>query len=132
LLVLRGPLGASSSITLSKTKRPCTLVKPFGDGFFPAISHIFPEFSEVFGGGLLLSDCSRVGAALLLAIEMGQWWPNGNSPAVGIYAFGQYEFQLILGGGGDSARYHGCWLDFARRLTFESRRRDRRNRRAMD
>jgi putative oxidoreductase len=78
---------------------------------------------EVFGGGLLIVGLLTRGAALLLAIEMGALLDRSIIPSAGIYAFGHYEFPLLLGAAALALATTGAGLISIDAFTFESQRR---------
>ena len=72
------------------------------------------------------------GAALLLAIEMGLVVARTKIAVVGIYAFTQYEFQLVLCAAALALATTGAGLLSLDAFTFESRRKGPKKFRAKD
>ena len=123
LLVLRVALGASFIFHgYPKLSDPAHPLKTFpGYGFPSYFAYIF-GIVEVFGGGLLIAGLFTRGAALLLAIEMGLVLGRSVVPSVGIYAFGRYEFPLLLGAMALALVTTGAGLISIDAFTFESNR----------
>jgi putative oxidoreductase len=123
LLVLRWAVGASFLYHgYPKLSDPARWLKAFPAMGFPSYFTYVSGILEVFGGGLLILGLFTRGAALLLAIEMGLVVGRTKLPAVGIYAFGQYEFELILGAAAIALATTGAGLISLDAFTFESRR----------
>ncbi len=122
-LVLRVALGASFIFHgYPKLSDPSHALKQFsGFGFPGYFAYIF-GILEVFGGGLLIAGLFTRGAALLLAIEMGILLGRSIIPSVGIYAFGRYEFPLLLGAMALALATTGAGLISIDAFTFESNR----------
>ena len=123
LLVLRVALGASFIFHgYPKLSDPSHALKQFsGFGFPSYFAYIF-GILEVFGGGLLIAGLLTRGAALLLAIEMGILLGRSIIPSVGIYAFGRYEFPLLLGAMALALATTGAGLISIDAFTFELNR----------
>jgi putative oxidoreductase len=123
LLVLRWAVGASFLYHgYPKLSDPARWLKAFPGMGFPSYFAYVSGILEVFGGGLLILGLFTRGAALLLAIEMGLVVGRTKLPAVGIYAFGKYEFELILGAAAIALATTGAGLISLDAFTFESRR----------
>jgi putative oxidoreductase len=133
LLVLRLAVGASFLYNgYPKLGNPAHWLKVFPSLGFPSYFAYLSGILDVFGGGLLVFGLFTRGAALLLAIEMGLVVGRTKLPAVGIYAFGQYEFQLILGAAAVALATTGAGLISLDAFTFESRRNAPKKSRAKD
>jgi putative oxidoreductase len=123
LLVLRWAVGASFLYHgYPKLSDPARWLKAFPGMGFPSYFAYVSGILEVFGGSLLILGLFTRGAALLLAIEMGLVVGRTKLPAVGIYAFGKYEFELILGAAAIALATTGAGLISLDAFTFESRR----------
>ena len=133
LLVLRAALGASFIFHgYPKLSEPAHALKTFAGyglpGYFAYISGIL----EVFGGGLLIAGLFTRGAALLLAIEMGLVLGRSEIPSKGIYAFGRYEFPLLLGAMALALATTGAGLISIDAFTFESHRKSAKKFKSKD
>ena len=123
LLVLRVALGASFLFHgYPKLSNPAHALKLFPGYGFPSYFAYISGILEVFGGGLLIVGLLTRGAALLLAIEMGFVLGRTTIPSVGIYAFGRYEFPLLLGAMALALVTTGAGAISIDALTFESQR----------
>jgi putative oxidoreductase len=123
LLVLRLAVGASFLYHgYPKLSDPARWLKAFPGFGFPSYFAYISGILEVFGGGLLIIGLFTRGAALLLAIEMGFVVGRTKLPSVGIYAFGRYEFELILCAAAIALATTGAGLISLDAFTFESRR----------
>jgi putative oxidoreductase len=123
LLVLRVALGASFLFHgYPKLSNPAHALKLFPGYGFPSYFAYISGILEVFGGGLLIAGLFTRGAALLLAIEMGFVLGRTTLPSVGIYAFGRYEFPLLLGAMAVALVTTGAGAISIDALTFESQR----------
>jgi putative oxidoreductase len=123
LLVLRLALGASFLFHgYPKISDPARWLKAFPGFGFPSYFAYISGVLEVFGGGLLVLGLFTRGAALLLAIEMGLVLARTRIPAVGIYAYGQYELPLLLGAMALALATTGAGAISIDALTFESGR----------
>jgi putative oxidoreductase len=123
LLVLRVALGASFLFHgYPKLSNPAHALKLFPGYGFPSYFVYISGILEVFGGGLLIAGLFTRGAALLLAIEMGFVLVRATIPSVGIYAFGRYEFPLLLGAMALALVTTGAGAISIDALTFESQR----------
>lgn len=133
LLVLRAALGASFIFHgYPKLSDPAHALKAFpGYGLPGYFAYIF-GIVEVFGGGLLIAGLFTRGAALLLAIEMGLVLGRSIVPSVGIYAFGRYEFPLLLGAMALALVTTGAGLISLDAFTFESPRKSAKKPRAKN
>jgi len=123
LLVLRTALGASFLFHgYPKLTDPAQAMKAFsGIGLPSYFAYIF-AILEVFGGGLLIAGLFTRGAALLLTIEMGLILGRSILPSSGIYAFGRYEFPLLLAAMALAIVTTGAGAISIDALTFESNR----------
>jgi putative oxidoreductase len=121
LLVLRVALGASFIFHgYPKLTDPAHALKAIaGSGLPNYFAYIF-GILEVFGGGLLIAGLFTRGAALLFAIEIGLILGRSVIPAVGVYAFGRYEFPLLLGAMSLALVTTGAGLISIDAFTFES------------
>jgi putative oxidoreductase len=133
LLVLRAALGASFIFHgYPKLSDPAHALKAFpGYGFPGYFAYIF-GIVEVFGGGLLIAGLFTRGAALLLGIEMGLVLGRSVVPSVGIYAFGRYEFPLLLGAMALALVTTGAGLISIDAFTFESPRKSAKKSKAKN
>ena len=123
LLVLRWAVGASFLYHgYPKLSDPARWLKAFPGMGFPSYFAYVSGILEVFGGGLLIVGLFTRGAALLLAIEMGLVVGRTKLPVVGIYSFGEYEFQLILGAAAIALTTIGAGMISLDAFTFEARR----------
>jgi putative oxidoreductase len=133
LLVLRLAIGASFLYHgYPKLSDPARWLKAFPAMGFPSYFAYISGILEVFGGGLLILGLFTRGAALLLAIEMGLVIGRTKFPAVGIYALGQHEFQLILGAAAIALATTGAGLISLDAFTFESPRKGPKKSKAKD
>ena len=133
LLVLRLALGAVFiSAGYPKLSEPARWLRAFPAMGFPSYFAYIAGILELFGGGLLILGLFTRGAALLLAIEMGLVVGRTKLPAVGIYAFGQYEFQLVLSAAALALATTGAGLISLDAFTFESRGKSSRKSKAKD
>jgi putative oxidoreductase len=133
LLVLRLAVGASFLYNgYPKLSNPAHWLKVFPSLGFPSYFAYISGILDVFGGGLLILGLFTRGAALLLAVEMGLVIGRTKLPAVGIYAFGQYEFQLVLGAAAVALATTGAGLISLDAFTFESRRKAPKKSKAQD
>jgi putative oxidoreductase len=123
LLVLRLAIGASFIFHgYPKLNDPARWLKAFPGMGCPSYFAYISGILEVFGGGLLILGLLTRAAALLLAIEMALVLIRTRLPAVGIYAFGQYEVALILGAAALALATTGAGMISLDALTFESAR----------
>ena len=123
LLVLRVALGASFIFHgYPKLSDPAHALEEFSGYGFPSYFAYISGILEVFGGGLLIVGLLTRGAALLLAIEMGLVLGRSIIPSVGIYAFGRYEFPLLLDAMALALVTTGAGLISIDAFTFESNR----------
>ncbi len=123
LLVLRVALGASFMFHgYPKLSEPARWLKAFPGFGFPSYFAYISGILELFGGGLLVIGLFTRGTALLLAIEMGLVLGRTKIPAVGIYAFGQYELPLLLGAMALALATTGAGIISIDAFTFESGR----------
>ena len=123
LLALRVALGASFLFHgYPKIGDPARWLKAFPGFGFPSYFAYVSGLLEVFGGGLLILGLFTRGAALLLAIEMGLVLGRTKIPAVGIYAFSQYELPLLLGAMALAVATTGAGAISIDAFTFESGR----------
>jgi putative oxidoreductase len=98
LFILRSALGAAFIYHgFPKLSNPARALQAFPGFGFPGYFAYISGIIEFFGGGLLIAGLFTRGAALLLAIEMGLVLGRTILPSVGIYAFGKYETELLLG-----------------------------------
>jgi uncharacterized membrane protein YphA (DoxX/SURF4 family) len=81
---------------------------------------------------LLIAGLFTRGAALLLAIEMGLVLDRSVIPSVGIYAFGRYEFPLLLGTMALALVTTGAGIISIDAFTFESNRKSAKKSKAKD
>ena len=133
LLILRLAVGASFIYHgYPKLSDPARWLKAFPGMGFPSYFAYISGILDVFGGILLILGLFTRGAALLLAIEMGLVIGRTKLPTVGIYAFGQYEFQLVLGAAAVALATTGAGLISLDAFTFESRRKAPKKSRAKD
>ena len=123
LLVLRVALGASFIFHgYPKLSDPAHALNAFQGYGMPGYLAYISGILEIFGGGLLIAGLFTRGAALLLAIEMGLVLDRSLIPSVGIYAFGRYEFPLLLGAMALALATTGAGLISIDAFTFESQR----------
>jgi putative oxidoreductase len=123
LLVLRLAVGASFMLHgYPKLSDPAKWLKAFPGFGFPSYFAYISGILELFGGGLLVLGLFTRGAGLLLAIEMGLVVGRTTLPSVGIYAFGRYEFPLLLGAAALALATTGAGAISLDAFTFESRR----------
>src|SRR3984957_16522648 len=123
LLLLRVALGASFIFHgYPKLNHPAQALKEFSGYGLPSYFAYISGILEVFGGGLLIVGLFTRGVALLLAIEMALVLSRTIIPAVGIYAFYQYETPLLLGAASVALATTGAGLISIDAFTFESRR----------
>ena len=123
LLVLRVALGASFIFHgYPKLSDPAHALNAFQGYGMPGYLAYISGILEIFGGGLLIAGLFTRGAALLLAIEMGLVLDRSLIPSVGIYAFGRYEFPLLLGAMALALATTGAGLISIDAFTFESTR----------
>jgi putative oxidoreductase len=123
LLVLRVALGASFiSHGYPKLTDPARALKMFSSLGFPAFFAYGSGLLEVFCGGLLLIGLATRLAALLLAVEMGIVLGRIKFPAGGIYLFGKYELELLLGAMAIALVTTGAGLISIDAFTFEGGR----------
>ena len=121
LLILRAALGATFIYHgYPKLSDPARALKAFPSFGFPSYFAYISGVIEVFGGGLLIAGLLTRGAALLLAVEMGLVLGRTILPSVGIYAFGKYETELLLGAMAVALVTTGAGLISLDALTFES------------
>src|SRR5712692_11928510 len=133
LLVLRLAIGASFLYHgYPKLSDPARWLKAFPAMGFPSYFAYISGILEVFGGGLLIAGLFTRGAALLLAIEMGLVLGRTTIPSVGIYAFGRYEFPLLLGAMALALVTTGAGLISIDAFTFESGRKSVKKSKAKD
>ncbi|MBZ5661816.1 MAG: DoxX family protein [Acidobacteriia bacterium] len=133
LLVLRVALGASFLFHgYPKIGDPAHWLKAFPGFGFPSYFAYISGILEVFGGGLLVLGLFTRGAALLLAIEMGLVLGRTRIPAVGIYAFGQYELPLLLGAMALALATMGAGVISIDAFTFESGRKSSKKSKKKD
>src|SRR6202049_421042 len=133
LLVLRLAIGACFIFHgYPKLSDPARWLKAFPGFGFPSYFAYISGILEVFGGGLLIIGLFTRGAALLLAVEMGLVLGRTTIPAVGIYAFGRYEFPLLLGAMALALATTGAGLISIDAFTFESNRKGPTKSRAKD
>jgi putative oxidoreductase len=133
LLVLRLALGASFLFHgYPKLNDPARWLKAFPGFGFPSYFAYISGILEVFCGGLLVLGLFTRGAALLLAIEMGLVVGRTRIPAVGIYAFGQYELPLLLGAMALALATTGAGAISIDAFTFESGRKSSKKSKKKD
>jgi putative oxidoreductase len=133
LLVLRVALGASFIFHgYPKLSNPAHALKMFPGYGFPSYFANISGILEVFGGGLLIAGLFTRCAALLLVIEMGLVLGRSVIPSVGIYAFGRYEFPLLLGAMALALVTTGAGLISIDAFTFESGRKSAKRSKAKD
>ncbi len=133
LLVLRLALGASFLFHgYPKIGDPARWLKAFQGFGFPSYFAYLSGIVEMFGGGLLVLGLFTRGAALLLAIEMGLVLGRIRIPAVGIYAFGQYELPLLLGAMALALATTGAGAISIDAFTFESGRKSSKKSKKKD
>jgi len=133
LLVLRLAIGASFIFHgYPKLSDPARWLKAFPGFGFPSYFAYISGILELFGGGLLILGLFTRGTALLLAIEMGLVLARTRLPAVGIYAFGQYELPLLLGAATLALATTGAGVLSLDAFTFESRRKASKKARVKD
>jgi putative oxidoreductase len=123
LLILRAALGAAFIFHgFPKLSDPARALKAFPGFGFPSYFAYISGIIEFFGGGLLIAGLFTRGAALLLAIEMGLVLGRTILPIVGIYAFGKYETELLLGAMAIALVTTGAGAISLDAFTFESGR----------
>jgi putative oxidoreductase len=123
LLILRAALGAAFIFHgFPKLSDPARALKAFPGFGFPSYFAYISGIIEFFGGGLLIAGLFTRGAALLLAIEMGLALGRTILPSVGIYAFGKYETELLLGAMAIALVTTGAGAISLDAFTFESGR----------
>jgi putative oxidoreductase len=123
LLILRAALGAAFIFHgFPKLSDPARALKAFPGFGFPSYFAYISGIIEFFGGGLLIAGLFTRGAALLLAIEMGLVLGRTILPSVGIYAFGKYETELLLGAMAVALVTTGAGVISLDAFTFESGR----------
>ena len=123
LLVLRVTLAAGFLFHgYPKLTDPAHALKAFPGYGSPSYFAYISGVLEVFGGALLILGLFTRGVALLLAIEMGLVLGRTIIPAVGIYAFSQYETPLLLGAMAVALATTGAGVISIDAFTFESRR----------
>jgi len=123
LLILRAALGAAFIFHgFPKLSDPARALKAFPGFGFPGYFAYISGIIEFFGGGLLIAGLFTRGAALLLAIEMGLVLGRTILPIVGIYAFGKYETELLLGAMAIALVTTGAGAISLDAFTFESGR----------
>jgi putative oxidoreductase len=123
LLILRAALGAAFIFHgFPKLSDPTRALKAFPGFGFPSYFAYISGIIEFFGGGLLIAGLFTRGAALLLAIEMGLVLGRTILPSVGIYAFGKYETELLLGAMAVALVTTGAGAISLDAFTFESAR----------
>lgn len=133
LFILRAALGASFIFHgYPKLSDPARALKAFPAFGFPSYFAYISGIIEVFGGGLLIAGLLTRGAALLLAVEMGLVLGRTILPSVGIYAFGRYETELLLGAMAAALVTTGAGLISLDALTFESGRKSPRRYKTKD
>lgn len=133
LLVLRVALGASFLFHgYPKLSEPARWLKAFPGFGFPSYFAYISGILEVFGGALLVLGLFTRGAALLLAIEMGLVLGRTRIPAVGVYAFGQYELPLLLGAMALALATTGAGAISIDAFTFESGRKSTKKSKKKD
>jgi putative oxidoreductase len=133
LLVLRVALGASFIVQgYPQLSDPGHAPKLFPGYGLPGFSGYMFGILEVFGGGLIIAGLLTRGAALLLAIEMGVLLDRSLIPAAGIYAFGHYEFPLLLCATAFALATTGAGLISIDAFTFESSRKPARKFKSKD
>ena len=123
LFILRAALGATFIFHgYPKLSDPARALKAFPGFGFPSYFAYISGIIEFFGGGLLIVGLLTRGAALLLAIEMGLVLGRTILPSVGIYAFGKYETELLLGATAFALVTTGAGALSLDAFTFESGR----------
>jgi putative oxidoreductase len=123
LLALRLALAATFIYNgYPKLAEPARWLKAFPNMGFPSYFAYVSGVLDVFGGGLLGLGLFTRGAALLLAIEMGLVVGRTKIAGAGVYAFGQYEFQLVLCAAAFALVTTGAGMISLDAFTFESRR----------
>ena len=123
LLILRAALGAAFIFHgFPKLSDPARALKAFPGFGFPSYFAYISGIIEFFGGGLLIAGFFTRGAALLLVIEMGLALGRTILPSVGIYAFGKYETELLLGAMAVALVTTGAGAISLDAFTFESGR----------
>src|SRR3984893_19557430 len=133
LLALRMAIGACFIFHgYPKLSEPARWLKAFPGFGFPSYFAYISGILEVFGGGLLIVGLFTRGAALLLAIEMGFVLGRATIPSVGIYAFGRYEFPLLLGAMALALVTTGAGAISIDAFTFESGRKSAKKSKAKD
>ena len=133
LFILRAALGASFIFHgYPKLSDPARALKAFPAFGFPSYFAYISGIIELFGGGLLIAGLLTRGAALLLAVEMGVVLGRTILPSVGIYAFGRYETELLLGAMAIALVTTGAGLISLDALTFESGRKSPRRYKTKD
>ncbi len=134
LLVLRVAVGASFMFHgYPKLTDPARALKVFpAYGYSQLLRLHAPGILEVFGGGLLFLGLFTRGIALLLAIEMGLVISRTIIPAVGIYAFNQYDTPLVMGAAAVALATTGAGLISIDAFAFESRRKSGKKSKSKD
>jgi putative oxidoreductase len=133
LLALRLALAATFIYNgYPKLAEPARWLKAFPSMGFPSYFAYISGVLDVFGGGLLAIGLFTRGAALLLAIEMGLVVSRTKIATVGMYAFAQYEFQLVLCAAAIALMTTGAGMISLDAFTFESRVKAPKKPRAKD
>jgi putative oxidoreductase len=133
LLVLRVALGVCFLFHgYQKLSDPARFLKLFPSFGFPSYFAYISGTLEVFGGGLLILGLFTRGAAFLLAIEMGLVLGRTKIPAAGIYMFGKYELEFLLGAMAVALVTTGAGLISIDAFTFESRRKSAKKSKPKD
>jgi len=133
LLILRVALGASFIFHgYPKLSDPARMVRAFSSMGFPGYFSYISGVLEVFGGGLLIAGLFTRGVALLLAIEMGIVLARVKLPSAGIYEFGKYETELLLGSMAVALVTTGAGLISFDAFTFESGRKSPKKSKAKE
>ncbi len=123
LLVLRAALGVSFIFHgYPKLTNPAPALKMFSSLGFPSYLAYGSGLLELFCGGLLLIGLATRLAALFLAIEMGIVLARIKFPDGGIYSFGKYELELLLGAMAVALVTTGAGLISIDAFTFEGGR----------
>jgi len=133
LFILRAALGAAFIFHgYPKLSDPARALKAFPGFGFPSYFAYISGIIEFFGGGLLIAGLFTRGAALLLAIEMGLVLGRTILPSVGIYAFGRYETELLLGAMATALVTTGAGAVSLDAFTFESGRKSAKRSKLKD
>jgi putative oxidoreductase len=133
LLALRLALAATFIFNgYPKLAEPARWLKAFPNMGFPSYFAYISGILDVFGGALLGIGLFTRGAALLLAIEMALVVGKTKIATVGIYAFAQYEFQMVLCAAAFALMTTGAGLFSFDAFTFESRRKASKKSRSKD